>query len=215
MAKKKTRSVKLYTRWPDRFLRVKFSDAKRAVDVVITADDFDAAVDDAKRGHPWECVLALGVLRAARRNPELFPHPVIHNHVNRRSFYAIDKVNGQPTHSVRYQHDFSHLTYAFDTMTKAAFRKTFGQRGLRLRLRPVKKRGGDELPGARETRVRVRDQTHSVGAGTSRGAGRRAEDAGFGVPNYAPSIVPTVPRSEPYKQPSEPAIAKHEKEKLS
>jgi hypothetical protein len=173
--------VRLYTDVNrNRFSRVKFSDAKRAVDVWITMDD--SLVEESRQGMPYECVLAKGIMRAVGANTNLFPHKVWHAHVLPRSIYLVDRVDGQATHAIRYQHDFAHLTYAFDSITKQEFIKQFGKGGFKFRLRTVKKRGGVELPGARETRRKGGAGDPNVSNRVSRGAYGRAVRAGFAIP---------------------------------
>lgn len=192
MAKRKNRTVKLYTDvGRDMWVKPKWDDAKRAVDLRIILTD--SLVNRCRRGIPWECVIAEGIKDAVRRNPDLFPHPCLYPYVQRRTIYIVDKINGMPVHAVRYQHDFSHLTFAFDTITKQRFQRVFGEAGFNLHMRPVKKRGGDELPGARETRER----THSVGEkkpAALRGAYCRARDAGLAIPETRHHPAPNKPQ---------------------
>ena len=186
LSKSKIRWARLYTDVNrNRFIRVKFSDAKKPVDAWIKFSD--ELVADAKKGKPFECVLAMGTMQAVAENPNLFPHPVLYAHFLPRTVYLVDKVNGQPIHAIRYQHDFSHLTYAFDKITKAEFTKRFGKGGLKLHLRPVKNKGGAEPEGARETRERKDRDPNTVNR-VSRGAQRRAEDAGFAIPEIKPKV---------------------------
>jgi hypothetical protein len=179
--KAKPRLVRLYTDvLRKRFWRVKFADAKRPVEVPIHLSR--ELIKRSKRGIVWECVLADGIKDFALANPTAFPHPVKHVYVIRGVIYVVDKIDGVPTHAVRYFHDFGSLTYAFDKISKERFTKQFGDRGFLLRMRPAVKRGGDELHGARETRDRQK------AAGTpslSRGALGRAQAAGLELPATA------------------------------
>jgi len=160
------------------YIHTQFVDAKTSVRVPI---EFTA--DKIKRGRPgmpWECVIARELLDYAKKNPHVLSHPCLHVYVTRRAIYIIDrKVNrDRPPmylHSVRYFVDLSKVLDAFDdkNVTPAKFKKAFGDRMI-LHLRPAKKRGGDEGPHARDTRVR---KATTITA--SHGAWRRARDAGL------------------------------------
>jgi hypothetical protein len=133
----------------------------------------------AKRGEPWECWFAKAIMAFAKKQPNAFPHPVIHAYVIRSAIYIIDRVrDGHVSHAVRYHHDRGPLTRVFDLLSKRSFLRYLEREGLAkefdLIMRPA------ESGGHREPSDHVRKHG-DPGTGRpptfSRGAYLRAKEA--------------------------------------
>lgn len=154
-----------------------FTDAKTVIDVPMPLK----TLAEARRGYPWECWLAASIQNFANKNPKAFPHKVLFVYVIRSTIYIVSrKKNGQPSHAVRYFHDFGPLTKAFDQMSRAAFVKYInGDESVQvLRLRPAKTRKDAQHKDAERTEDRT-GRKPGLGVCVSRGAMRRAIDAGL------------------------------------
>ena len=170
---KRTQHLKrLYTKWPEHYWTVPYSNAARpvAANILLTK----AAAKVSKRGIPFECVLANGILAHAALNPTAFPHKVLYAYVERSQLFIVDRFsNGQPSHAWRYMHSFTKLTKAFDKMNGEEFTKKYDGFGFVLNMRPGRKPrdgvsniGGNGTGGTRSSTV-------------SRGAMERAMAAGL------------------------------------
>ena len=168
--------VRLYTDVTrNRFWLVKFTNARKTIDVQINIDKGNTTFRKAKRGVPWECVLSKGIMAFARQHSHLFPHPVLHAYTIRSAIYLVTREHGQPTHAVRYLHDFGSLASRFDRITKDRFLEEFDGHGFNLRLRPAKK-GGHIESNPNRIHGKAGD---SRAIPISRGALGRAQEAGF------------------------------------
>ena len=176
--KKKLRYIRLYTNYAKKLYdKVPFADGDRHVDVriMITKD----SVDTTKRGSPFECVLARGIMAYVEQHPDAVPHAVLYAYVTRSAVYLVDKKkDGKISHAVRYMHGFSKMTEAFDMISREQFLKRFDGHGFVLKLRPGRKyrtgesaEGGNGTGGSRSIKV-------------SRGAEARARAAGL-IPSDA------------------------------
>lgn len=194
MAQRYRRPVRLYTDViKGMYWLVVFMDAKNRVEVPVTV----AALKNAKRGYPWECWLAQAIMKYIQENPSAFSEAItkIANehktfvYVIRSTIYIIDRYkNGQPSHALRYFHDFGPLTRKFDRLSKVQFLELIGDKDLILMLRPAKY-GGHREPdiGRRPSRNKKRPKDAGGTQIVSHGALGRAQEAGL-VPLSARSV---------------------------
>ena len=176
-SKRLKNTVRLYTDTTrNKYWRVIFVNAKTSIRVPV--DVTTSLLRRCVRGHPFECVYANGIMDYAEKNPDAFPHKVLHVYVIKRVIYIIVREDGVPTHAVRYFHDGGDAADAYDI----GERQKLGP--LILQLRPAKKRGGSEPPGARDRRrsdeQRNVDRRRRIPK--SRGAALRALRAGYETP---------------------------------
>jgi hypothetical protein len=140
----------------------------------------EVAIHEAKKGMPFECILAQAVMRYASLHPQLFPHAVLHAYVQRCAVYIVYKITkGKMSHAVRYMHGFSTMTKTFDSISKAQFESRFKGLGFLLNLNPGRVvRVGESTVGGNSNGNRSRsDGSRSLK--TCRGAAGRAKAAGL------------------------------------
>jgi hypothetical protein len=144
--------------------------------------DFDITLDNdmimrSRQGTPWQCILARGTMAMARAHPSIFPHPVKFAYVIGSTIYILThkprKID-QGLRAVRYAHNFTKKLRKYDNLTKPQFLEMFGDQGVAIRLRPVRK-----------TPVKAHDREgRTIDRSSPRerqmtGAWRRAKDAGL------------------------------------
>lgn len=178
------KTTKLYTREDlSDWIFVKYTDARMPVEFVGKLERH--FIGTAKRGKPWECLLVLLIEAAARNDPSLFPHKVLHAYVIGSTVFIITRKPKRAREliaAVRYKHNFTRLVRKFDTFSKARFMRQFGEEGVTIKLSP---HGVDRRAGHGQ-----RDRTPSREDGSRtprilRGAERRARDAGLIPPTVA------------------------------
>jgi hypothetical protein len=188
MAKRKTppARTRLYVDVPrDLYWNIPLTIGNKTIAVPLKA----SALRGAQRGYPWECWLACAIMDYAKQNPDAFPHPVLYAYVTTSAIFLIDKIKGQPTHAVKYQHNFGPYIKKFDTLSRRAFLRWInGNSDLSLTIKP-----------GRARRVGVtRDGgtgKHTGGPRTktiSHGAKRRAIMAGLIPPDHGKQTVEQV-----------------------
>lgn len=145
---KRKRTVRLYTDYPTDYDTVEFTDAKWTIPVPITMTS--ASIVGAKKGKPFNCILANAIMYFAAAFPDLFPHPVLYAYVQRSAVYLVTKrTKGKISHAVRYMHSFSTMTHTFDKITAAQFEVIFKGLGFTLNLNPGRPfRGGEATTDA-------------------------------------------------------------------
>lgn len=190
LKKKNRRLVRLYIDVEKGFYYLlPFTDSKKKLELPVTIE----SLAHAKRGYPWECWVAQAITKFAKENPDSFSHPVLFVYVIRSAIYIVDRYkNGQPSHAVRYFHDFGPITKKFDKLPKKKFLKAINGSAddLVLKMRPAK-HGGHVEPrkGRRATRDMENPVSKAKGSiggvkAVSRGAMLRAKDAGL-IPQSA------------------------------
>lgn len=170
--RKKLRRTKLYTRYPDMFDYIEYSDGKHTIpmNIMMTGD----LIDTTARGIPYECIISKGIQAFANANPMVFPHKVLYVYVIKCTVYIVDEIKkGKISHAWRYQHSFSGLAKTFDKISAKAFKERYDGVGFNLRLRPPPPPQTGRPPG----RPKGSSGTHSHII--SRGALGRAQDAGL------------------------------------
>ena len=142
--------------------------------VPVRIDHTKELIQTAKRGLPFECVIALGLNKFVKANPKTFPHGFKFAYVNPSTIYIVDEYKGgQPSHAWRYEHSFGKLAKTFDKITEEEFLKVYEGKGFILNLRPGRKyRGGESKVGGNGTGG---TRSHRL----SRGALGRAQAAGL------------------------------------
>jgi hypothetical protein len=150
------------------YWKVKFVDAKQRITIPIEVTH--SLIKRSARGCPLECLIANGLQDFAAQHPDAFPHPVLYAYVIRKAIYLITRIEGVPTHAVRYFHDQAHNIESWDAKERQQLRT------LIVHLRPAKKRGGVEPPGARDRR---RHGPVGPQLPISTGAFFRAQQAGY------------------------------------
>lgn len=166
------RFKRLYTEYPDKYWRVPYHNGRGPILIPIGLNR--ATIRRCRRGIPFECVLADGIVAYAREHPEAFPHPVLYAYVERTAIYLVDRFkDGQPGHGVRYGHSFTKLTEYFDKISEKQFVNEYDGHGFTLTLLSGRKfRGGEATTGGNGTGG---SRSHIV----SRGAMARAQAAGL------------------------------------
>jgi len=160
----------------------KVKNASRSVDFNMMMDDALMAVT--RKGVPWKCLLANGIMAAAAADPKLFNHPVMMAYVEGSKVFIM--VTNSSTkratvvpQAVCYRHNFTKQLRGLDNMTRTQFMEQFGGKSVEIRLRPPRRQttGG---PRKASNPQPGRAPTEKEG-GEPRlvGAMRRAKDAGL------------------------------------
>lgn len=152
----------------ERWWTVRVTDAKR--DVTVNGNAAQALA--AYQGVTIGCAVSNVVIQPD--NAKTFPHPVLLVAVTKSSVLVVDRLNrsGQPSHAVRYHHNYGHIVDRNDrgTLKKmVAENPSIMERAFTLRV-PRKFRSG-EWPDRKSGRKTVRT--------VYRGALRRAIEAGL------------------------------------
>ena len=189
MAKKHRKIVKLYVQddCSDAVFAA-FTNGKARVTFPLHFED--ELIRISRRGAPWQCVLANGIMQAAQKNRSLFPHPVRHVYVIGTSLYVMTHKARRfdaKNHCVRYTHNFTTRLREFDRFSKTSFAEKFGDEGVEINLRPPP-RNGNGVSGSKPRSASTnKDSNKKSSRRVLEGAYRRARDAGLIMPNAAAS----------------------------
>lgn len=143
-------------------------------------------------GRPWECIMANCIMGEVKKNPKLFPHPVLHAYVINSAVYLIDKLKRDsptgknvPVHAVRYRFEQGPVARLYDKenakhgpeVALEAVKTYVGTEPIRFSLMRSQSRRDGSPSGPKRGHVGSKpgSRTHHV----SQGAKARAENAGL------------------------------------
>lgn len=156
----------------------KVVDATASIDFLLKLDGL--FIEKSRRGLPWKCLLARGIVAASEADRSLFGFTVRYAYTDGSLVYVFSNVSRRRTPTaICFRHNFTKTLRQFDQITKAQFIELFGATGVDIRLRPPVRRRHDEERAPSRPQPSRRPSEHEAGERRIVGARKRALDAGL------------------------------------
>jgi hypothetical protein len=140
-------------------------------------------IEASRRGLPWKCLLARGIIVASENDRTLFPFVVKYCYVEGSMCYlfSVKRPTERNPHPVAlaFRHNFTKTLRQFDRISKAQFIELFGDAGVNIRLRPPRRQHHDEDRDPGRPQPHRRRTEREAGERRIVGARKRALDAGL------------------------------------